>query len=278
MAGRRALSLRIVALAKQKSTRCVGDGVTAFVVTIRPGPSERGQGNRHERGIGLFQLFISETPTLKISHRCGFDKQMSRCEEFCEDFRISGASWQIQHNTTLIRIGVYESQAAFRIFDFACKRRQQPVRIATGRFDFDDVSAQVGQQARRVGGRDIAQFNDTNVTESPGVMFSCSSDMIFFLSTKIDHDSAANAACKNLIDLWVQFFQRTFRHKIAGEIELPVLSEFLPSEQAIAYSRLNRIDAQQTHASKDKGENTHCKIRRHGVAAAGNASLHTWSI
>ena len=137
---------------------------------VRPGPSERGQGNRHERGIGLFQLFISETPTLKISHRCGFDKQMTPCEEFCEDLPIGGASWQIQHNTTLIRIGVYESQAAFRIFDFACKRRQQSVWIATGRFDFDDVSAQVGQQARRVGGWDIPLFDDRDVTESSGVI------------------------------------------------------------------------------------------------------------
>jgi hypothetical protein len=83
---------------------------------------------------------------------------------------IGEASWQIQHNTTLIRIGVYESQAAFRIFDFACKRRQQPVRVASGRFDFNDVGAQIGQQARRVGGRDIPQFDDTDVTESSGVI------------------------------------------------------------------------------------------------------------
>src|SRR4029453_12983346 len=42
----------------------------------------------------------------------------------------------------------------------------------------------------------------------------------------------------------------------------------LPSQQAIANARLNGIDAKQTHASKDKWEKAHCKIGRHGVAAA----------
>ena len=85
--------------------------------------------------------------------------------------------------------------------------------------------------------------------------------MIYFLSTEIDDHSSANTTLENLIDLWVQLFQRALRDKIAGEIELPVLGEFLPSQQAIAYRSLNGIDAQQTHASEDKGKNAHCEIR-----------------
>src|SRR5262245_52607304 len=70
-----------------------------------------------------------------------------------------------------------------------------------------------------------------------------------FLPTEIDDHSSANAAPENLIDLWAQLFQRAFRHKVTGEIELPVLGEFLPSEQAFAYRNINGIDPQQTHAS-----------------------------
>src|SRR6266498_1605490 len=97
--------------------------------------------------------------------------------------------------------------------------------------------------------------------------------MFSFLSTQIDDDSSTDTTLENPIDLWAQFLQRAFRHQIARKIELPVLGEFLPSQQAIANSRLNGIDAQQTHASKDKWEKAHCKIGRHGVAAASNAPL-----
>jgi hypothetical protein len=76
---------------------------------------------------------------------------------------------QIQNNAALIGIGVYESQTTFRIFDIACEGRQQSVRIATRRLDFDDVGAQVGEQSTCIRRWNIAQFNDADVTEGPGV-------------------------------------------------------------------------------------------------------------
>src|SRR6266478_1045010 len=169
MTRRRALSLRVVTLPKQKAARSVGNGVAAFVATIRTGPSEGGQRDGHERGISFFKFFVSEGQPLKISHRCGFNKQMSPSEKLRENSTVCGASLQIQHNATFISVGVYESQAAFRIFDVACKRRQQPVRVATGRFDFDDVGAQVSKQTRGVGRGNIPQFDDANVTDGSGI-------------------------------------------------------------------------------------------------------------
>src|SRR4029077_11566617 len=100
----RALSLRVVTLPKQKAARSVGDGVAAFVATIRPGPSEGGQGNGNKRGIGFFQLFVSEAQSIKISHRGGFNKEMSPCEKLGENSPVCGASLQIQHNAALVRI------------------------------------------------------------------------------------------------------------------------------------------------------------------------------
>ena len=105
----------------------------------------------------------------QIADGCGFHKQMSRCEKLRENFAVRRASLQIQNNAALVGIGVYESQATFRIFNIAGEGRQQPVGVTTRRFDFDNVGAQVGEQARRVGRGNIPQFDDANVTEGPGI-------------------------------------------------------------------------------------------------------------
>ena len=51
----------------------------------------------------------------------------------------------------LVGVGVNKRQAALGMFDIAGERRQQTIRIATGRFDFNYVGAEVGEPARRVG-------------------------------------------------------------------------------------------------------------------------------
>ena len=49
------------------------------------------------------------------------------------------------------------------MFDIAGKRRQQSIRIAAGRFDFNDVGAEVGEPARRVGRGNIAKLDDAKM-------------------------------------------------------------------------------------------------------------------
>ena len=49
------------------------------------------------------------------------------------------------------------------MFDIAGERRQQTIRIAAGRFDFNDVGAEVGEPARRVGCRNIAELDDAKM-------------------------------------------------------------------------------------------------------------------
>ena len=73
-------------------------------------------------GLILFRLLVSEALVFQITYGCGFNKQMSRCEKRRENFAVRRASRQIQNNAALIGIGVYESQATFRIFNIAGER------------------------------------------------------------------------------------------------------------------------------------------------------------
>src|SRR5262245_49988076 len=93
---------------------------------------------------------------------------MSRCEKLGKNFSVPRACLQIQNNAALVGIGVYKSQATFKILNIAGERRQQSVGVTAEGLDLDDVGSQVGEQASRVRRGDIAQFNDANMTQGPG--------------------------------------------------------------------------------------------------------------
>ena len=90
---------------------------------------------------------------------------MRRRQQLGEYFAIRLAV-EIEHDAALVGVGVNEREAALRMFDIAGERRQQPIRIAARRLDLDHVSAKIGKPPRRVGGRNIAQLDDTEMTES----------------------------------------------------------------------------------------------------------------
>ena len=52
------------------------------------------------------------------------------------------------------------------MFDIAGEWRKPAVWVAARRLDFDDISAEVREQARRIRRGDVAQFDDSDVAES----------------------------------------------------------------------------------------------------------------
>jgi hypothetical protein len=115
--------------------------------------------------VGLIFFRLSSVKPLASSSPSGVasTKRGACCEKLRKISRSSGY-FANPNNAALVGIGVYESQATFRIFDVARERRQQPVGIATRRFNLDDFGTQVGEQTGCIGRRNIAQFDDANVT------------------------------------------------------------------------------------------------------------------
>ena len=56
--------------------------------------------------------------------------------------------FEIENDAALVGVGVNKRQAALGMFDIAGERRQQTIRIAARRFDFDHVGAEVGAASR----------------------------------------------------------------------------------------------------------------------------------
>ena len=73
---------------------------------------------------------------------------------------------EIENNAALVGVGVDEGQTPLAIFDVAGERRQQPVGIAAGRFHLDHIRAQIGKPARRIRCRNVAELDNSKMTES----------------------------------------------------------------------------------------------------------------
>ena len=147
MTRRRTLAFFVVALAVEKTAGGVGDGVAAFVMTIR---SVRPKGVNEmvtKRGI-VFLRRSSVKPFLPDRRAAWLRRRDAPTRAVSRKFR---GRWvlQIEHDAALVGVGVDESQTAFRMLDIAGEGRQQTVGIAARRLDLDYIGAQVGEQARR---------------------------------------------------------------------------------------------------------------------------------
>ncbi len=89
---------------------------------------------------------------------------MRRSEQFGKSLPIRLAL-EIEHNATLVGIGVDKRKAALTMLDVPSERRQQTISITAGRLDLDNVGAQIGELTRRIRRWNIAQLDHSQMTE-----------------------------------------------------------------------------------------------------------------
>src|SRR6266513_616106 len=161
---RGALPFGVITLAVKKPAGSVGNGVTAFVMAVRPRASEGCQRNDHQVWKFFFAARIVETKIFQITERRRFDEKI-RCGQQLGESLAIGFAYEIDNDAALIGVGVYESETALTMFDIAGERRQQTIRIAAGRLHFDHIGAEVGEPAGRVGRGNVAKLNDPEMAK-----------------------------------------------------------------------------------------------------------------
>ena len=71
----------------------------------------------------------------------------------------------VEDDAAFVGVCIDKGKAALWVLDIAGEGRKQPIGVAARRLHFDDVSAQIGQEAGSIGGGDVAQFDDPDVAE-----------------------------------------------------------------------------------------------------------------
>jgi hypothetical protein len=165
LVGRNARWSRIVALDVHETSHGLGDDVVTHICTVGSTEAERRQGGPDqawEIGGEPVQVYPTAGPgryTLGAHHDVSLPGQGTKAFLVLRLMRI-------QDDTAFIQVGTDEGEA-----QLLCTYRQQgshlPDRIPPGRFDFDNVSAKVAQNAAHVGSKWFGNIQHTNPVESP---------------------------------------------------------------------------------------------------------------
>src|SRR6185295_11279782 len=103
MARGSALSLRVIALAVQKTSRGIGNRIAAFIGAIRARAAKRRHRHGHERWIDRAQFLIIESEFFQITERRRLDEKVGRSEQLRKNAPVAFALVEIENDTAFIR-------------------------------------------------------------------------------------------------------------------------------------------------------------------------------
>ena len=123
--------------------------------------------DRHDHEIGkrVAKFLIVEAEFFQIAKRRRFDQQLRRMQQRGKGLDIRSL-FQIEDNAPLVGVSVGKRQTAFGMLDIPRKGWQPSIGIAARRFDFNHIGAKIGELPRRVGCRNIAKLDDTEMAQS----------------------------------------------------------------------------------------------------------------
>ena len=118
---------------------------------VRTAVAEAGTGGIHDFGIDFFQFRVTNAELFHRSRPIVFEHDIGLFDHFAEQIDFLGAL-EVERNRALIAVQTHEVGA------FLADERAESARIIAdaGRFDLDDIRAEIGQHHRTVRARQNA--------------------------------------------------------------------------------------------------------------------------
>ena len=133
------------AVARAGTGQVIGVEVVAVPGAVGAGLPERRNGDAHQGGIALQQLFVVQAPCAHLSRPVVFYQYIRPVDEAQEQVAPGGAA-HITGNAALVGIVDKKQAAFFRVRYILREGTRAAGRIALRQLDFDDIGTVVTEQ------------------------------------------------------------------------------------------------------------------------------------
>ena len=145
--------------------RGVGDDLSTFVVTVRPGLAEGGDGGHHEPGILALEGGVIEPQGREVAGGKRLHHDVGAAGQLLEDVGAPRL-FQVQRDAALVQVRQQEEQALLRVGLAPGEGRHAPAAFTAGGLDLDDVRPEVAQELGAEGTRNsLAHVQDSEIVE-----------------------------------------------------------------------------------------------------------------
>ena len=135
-------------------THSVGYDFGAGVAGVGAGLPERGYGGHHQVGVDGGQGGVADVQVVQGAGGAAFHYQVNLSRQFPEQ-AAAGGGVQVEGDALFVEVEDEEKEAAFRVGVVAVEGCGAAHCRALGGFDFEDIGAVVGQEARAEGAGDV---------------------------------------------------------------------------------------------------------------------------